>query len=625
MAITYDAQGRAIDPATGKPVVAPAAAPETGLNDAWFAQTVTPQDIAKEQPQAAPEQAPQVSPNAWNDLLAAQKPQQSTAADVPTHSGDLSAWTDAPSDTPKAEPAKNFSGNLDAWTGTMSTPQGTETTTTPVAEAAPAADKTVEEKVSDRNKDFLSDKLTRRKAALAFGVGLLSGNNFFDGVAKGASGYQAAIDEAVKKNTPTYSNTADGRFTIKTGPDGQEVNENAVVGDVVRKKEQEERESAEAQTAAKLQEKREENLRNLEVKREQIQANLEVARQRGEDTRAMQAQLMDIRRESTQLRRDALDFQKSTYLTPQQKRQQDLDARAQDAGYKAAESARSQIPQYEAMKKQLGGAGVGAGVLQSALRNVVSIVGMDLAGVNINDMQALQQSLAGGQLDAALAKMQGQGAISDNERRLLASTIPSMATNPAVARRVIDTLQTAAQRNVRLMEDYEGAVNDGYTGTFRSYQLATGEDFQKSNDRVYGNASTPARGGADTSPVRGPKPNVSPQVTTSIIQQALPKAVITSVLRSKKEQADLVRRGATKATDSWHNHGPGIDIKPIPGMTFLAAKARIAQYGRIVEAIDESRRGGTGPHWHFAVLPFDQKAPTKTQYANVGAAGSKYL
>jgi len=55
-------------------------------------------------------------------------------------------------------------------------------------------------------------------ALIALGAGLLSGNGFADGLARGATGFSNALEEGRQRNLPKTSFLADGAFIVQTDP-----------------------------------------------------------------------------------------------------------------------------------------------------------------------------------------------------------------------------------------------------------------------------------------------------------------------------------------------------------------------------------------------------------------------
>jgi len=55
-------------------------------------------------------------------------------------------------------------------------------------------------------------------ALIALGAGLLSGNGFADGLARGATGFSNALEEGRQRNIPKTSFLADGAFIVQTDP-----------------------------------------------------------------------------------------------------------------------------------------------------------------------------------------------------------------------------------------------------------------------------------------------------------------------------------------------------------------------------------------------------------------------
>lgn len=93
----------------------------------------------------------------------------------------------------------------------------------------------------------------------------------------------------------------------------------------------------------------------------------------------------------------------------------------------------------------------------------------------------------------------------------------------------------------------------------------------------------------------------------SMLQEAFPGLRVTSTVRTKAQQDALVAAGATKARNSQHLHGDGLDIvlpanvKPVQVRTFLLSKGYNPG-----EFLNESGKGsgqGTGAHLHIGLAP----------------------
>jgi hypothetical protein len=88
-----------------------------------------------------------------------------------------------------------------------------------------------------------------------------------------------------------------------------------------------------------------------------------------------------------------------------------------------------------------------------------------------------------------------------------------------------------------------------------------------------------------------------------MLKSIIPGANITSGYRTPGEQAALVARGVTRATDSAHTHWRAMDIEPPGDMTPPQLAGMLEGKGLVgVRVIPESGKGrnqGTGRHWHI--------------------------
>ena len=88
----------------------------------------------------------------------------------------------------------------------------------------------------------------------------------------------------------------------------------------------------------------------------------------------------------------------------------------------------------------------------------------------------------------------------------------------------------------------------------------------------------------------------------------IPGIKVTSIERTNEQQRALITSGATSAENSYHipgSHGDGfqgVDVAPVPNMTLTTFVKTLRSNGvQVIQAIDESKEGGTGPHWHIAM------------------------
>ena len=110
-----------------------------------------------------------------------------------------------------------------------------------------------------------------------------------------------------------------------------------------------------------------------------------------------------------------------------------------------------------------------------------------------------------------------------------------------------------------------------------------------------------AGGTADRSPP-------TPEELGIAVATVFPGVKITSIVRSQDEQDALMAAGATKTPRSYHTPGAhqdgfqAFDMQPIPGMTIAEGVELMRRAGhQVTDIVDESKTGGTGPHWHMAI------------------------
>ena len=135
----------------------------------------------------------------------------------------------------------------------------------------------------------------------------------------------------------------------------------------------------------------------------------------------------------------------------------DLSAKALNRAYEEASAS------YETMRtldtlESVGVSQAGSTVWAQTGRTLATMFGLefnDYSAENIGIAAAKTGDLA---LDAA-KKMQGQGQITENERRLIERTIPDLKQNPAAFSTILETLRKGLDRKTRMMEDWDNLVD----------------------------------------------------------------------------------------------------------------------------------------------------------------------
>lgn len=123
-------------------------------------------------------------------------------------------------------------------------------------------------------------------------------------------------------------------------------------------------------------------------------------------------------------------------------------------------------------------------------------------------------------------------------------------------------------------------------------------------------------------------------VGLNVIGAALPGSTITDNLRTRQEAERIYAQqhpGKPIPENSYHYTGDGWDVRPVAGMTYEQARARVADSARARGAqLVEARNEGT--HWHFGitggttvaarVAPADMERFDQEINAQLGGAGA---
>lgn len=283
-------------------------------------------------------------------------------------------------------------------------------------------------------------------ALLAFGAGLLSGNNFFDGLAKGATGMAGVKKQYVELNKPKRTLIANGAFTLEEYPDGSQ---KIIKNDEVAKHlyETEDHKFGNRMTLEGM--KQDSYMQRLDktLNSQQALAQMRIDAERGSlEARLAYERARDDRDWAEKW--DMMRYEVANRPDPYH------DSLARQEGKNDAdklairEQAKNDLKQLDRAFQIYGSgqAGSGPGFIQGLKRGAVDFTGKSMAGVNITDMHELRAIFNSLQLRQSAA-MKGQGQITEFERKLIASTLPNPETDPAAAIKLLRELYAIAQKN----------------------------------------------------------------------------------------------------------------------------------------------------------------------------------
>lgn len=130
------------------------------------------------------------------------------------------------------------------------------------------------------------------------------------------------------------------------------------------------------------------------------------------------------------------------------------------------------IQTYDNMLGLLPTSGAGPDAISNAKRAFVQTTGIDLNGVNLKDMQTVNKLSR--DLELSLAQTQrGLGQFTEMERKIVREALPSLDTDPAAFRRMVEMLRNRAEKSQRLYEDWismpRDVKNSQYGGSFENF------------------------------------------------------------------------------------------------------------------------------------------------------------
>lgn len=310
----------------------------------------------------------------------------------------------------------------------------------------------------------LTDRPGGRDALMAFGAALLSAPTFAQGMGQGIMAYQAALragEDRAKKNSQPVNNSeferivdpVTGEVTYRPNKDIQDRND-----EVLGKK---------ATNAQALQNLRDNSyFKRLELQlgttRAITQMQIDASNGRQDAQLAMERYKADLQADAT------LAAARIAHPDPSTVRSK-FDLKAEDDYGNLAMSAPENISMYDQMESLLthGHTGAGPGMMSAAARALAKGLGMDIAGVNVGDNQILEQGYKTLELRRA-SLLQGQGALSDAERRILSQSVPSIQTDPKAAAELMRTMRAIEQRRQQIFSEWEDGGNKGGE-TFRQF------------------------------------------------------------------------------------------------------------------------------------------------------------
>lgn len=297
-------------------------------------------------------------------------------------------------------------------------------------------------KTAEHDRDL--KKLQRQgkgEALLALGAQLLSSRTFGEGISKGMLAYVQALNAARTRNTPKHEGVADGAYDKITDPvDDSVTYQRTPIADY-------------KDNQLKLVQNNKLAIGQLgydkTVDAASITANGSMDRtiyktdadtstaDKDRDSRERVARWANASHETVA---NIMGKWRSENRPPN-KMELSVMQGAQDAG--------NELQLYDQIDGLLdaGDTGAGAGVVAKGTRALASALGTDLGGVNVDHMQQLTAFV--GQIKAKASLMKGQGQISNYERQIMDSALPSLDTNPDSIRAVTSIMRAKAQRDAQ--------------------------------------------------------------------------------------------------------------------------------------------------------------------------------
>jgi hypothetical protein len=138
-------------------------------------------------------------------------------------------------------------------------------------------------------------------------------------------------------------------------------------------------------------------------------------------------------------------------------------ARASGKVYGADEASAAQgaaeaygVKSQLAALKQTAVGQTGSTLMMTAGRALSQFMGFEIGDIDQTNIDVARQMIADRALEAA-QRMKGQGQITENERAMLAMTIPKLENDPEAFNTIIDILSKAEDRKIALYEGWESA------------------------------------------------------------------------------------------------------------------------------------------------------------------------
>lgn len=188
------------------------------------------------------------------------------------------------------------------------------------------------------------------------------------------------------------------------------------------------------------------------------------------------------------LPKDTVRVEDSGYRT-REVAEQKLVTQARDD----ALAAQPNIQRYDRMMKLVDTSGAGPGLGQQVVRTLAQLSGRDIGDVNLSDMQEfsklsndLQLSLAQGQ--------KGLGQLTEGERAIIKDALPSLNTDKTAMKRIITVLRAAEQRKADLYESWKDLPPSvkAQHGGFESYAYDYLKNWEQNvAPKIYDGFSTP--------------------------------------------------------------------------------------------------------------------------------------
>lgn len=281
---------------------------------------------------------------------------------------------------------------------------------------------------------------SKGEALLALGAGLLSANNFGEGISKGLQGYMAVMRDARTRFRPKHEDVAGGAFDKVTDPvTGEVTYKRTPVADYMENKVQ-------VLQDGKLQVAGIGYNRGVDVARITADAGIEktgmttsAQRDIAQGNNATSVQVANIRSDSAATVARINGSFKGAGRNPN---------KIEQAAMERARMSPIKMERYDRIESLLDGgdSGAGAGFFNKLKRGAAEVTGMDIGGIDVGHMQQLETEFSTIQLEAAQL-LQGQGQVSDAERRILAASVPTMRTDPAAVKSILNILRAVTSRD----------------------------------------------------------------------------------------------------------------------------------------------------------------------------------